>query len=153
MPLCSEMVLFLGLVSRPRLRTGHLRSISGSVISARDTGQTALFIHHQSLYGSYSGFPHPCCWLLSGQRQYGNSILTRCQENESSASLYSSSLGFTDCTEGPKRAPFEPLQSSSLRVLSLKTALLLAMASVKRIGDLQALSINPASINLHQFQE
>ncbi len=34
--------------------------------------------------------------------------------------------------EGP---PFEPLQSSSLRVLSLKTAMLLALASVKRVGD------------------
>ncbi len=42
--------------------------------------------------------------------------------------------------EGP---PFEPLQSLSLRVLSLKTALLLALASVKRVGDLQALSVNP----------
>ncbi len=41
--------------------------------------------------------------------------------------------------EGP---PFEPLQSSSLRVLSLKTVLLLALASVKRVGDLQALSVN-----------
>ncbi len=33
--------------------------------------------------------------------------------------------------EGP---PFEPLQSSSLRVLSFKTTLLLALASVKRVG-------------------
>ncbi len=41
--------------------------------------------------------------------------------------------------EGP---PFEPLQSSSLRVLMLKTALLSALASVKRVGDLQALSVN-----------
>ncbi len=38
---------------------------------------------------------------------------------------------------------FEPLQSSSLRVLSLKTALLLALSSIKRVGDLQALSVNP----------
>ncbi len=43
--------------------------------------------------------------------------------------------------KGPQ---FEPLQSSSLRILSLKTALLLALASVKRVGDLQALSVNPA---------
>ncbi len=42
-----------------------------------------------------------------------------------------------------KGPPFEPLQSSSLRVLSLKTALLLALALVKRVGDLQALSVNP----------
>ncbi len=41
--------------------------------------------------------------------------------------------------EGPL---FEPLQSSSLRILSLKTTLLLALASVKRVGDLQALSVN-----------
>ncbi len=45
-----------------------------------------------------------------------------------------------------KGPPFEPLQSSSLRVLSLKTALLLALASVKRVGDLQALSIKPACL-------
>ncbi len=45
-----------------------------------------------------------------------------------------------------KGPPFEPLQSSSLRVLSLKNALLLALMSVKRIGDLQALSVNPACL-------
>ncbi len=45
--------------------------------------------------------------------------------------------------EGP---PFEPLQSSSLRVLSLKTALLLALASVKWVGDLQDLSVNPVCL-------
>ncbi len=42
--------------------------------------------------------------------------------------------------------PFEPLQSSSLRVLSLKTALLLALASVKWVGDLQDLSVNPVCL-------
>ncbi len=45
--------------------------------------------------------------------------------------------------EGP---PFEPLQSLSLRVLSFKTTLLLALASVKRVGDLQALSVNPVCL-------
>ncbi len=45
-----------------------------------------------------------------------------------------------------KGPPFEPLQSSSLRVLSLKTALLLALASVKQVGDLQALSVNSACL-------
>ncbi len=44
----------------------------------------------------------------------------------------------------PKGPPFEPLQSSSIRVLSLKIALLLVLALVKRVGDLQALSVNPA---------
>ncbi len=42
--------------------------------------------------------------------------------------------------------PFEPIQSVSLQLLSLKTALLLALAPVKRVGDLQALSIDNSCI-------
>ncbi len=45
-----------------------------------------------------------------------------------------------------KGPPFEPLQSMDLRSLSLKTALLLALASVKRVEDLQALSTSPACL-------
>lgn len=41
--------------------------------------------------------------------------------------------------EGSLSTPFEHLDSIALRELSLKTALLLALASAKRIGDLQAL--------------
>ncbi len=45
-----------------------------------------------------------------------------------------------------KGPPFEPLQSTELRSFSLKTALLLALASVKRVGDLQVLSTSPACL-------
>ncbi|XDV15183.1 hypothetical protein PO909_015313 [Leuciscus waleckii] len=38
--------------------------------------------------------------------------------------------------------PFEPLASIAVKELSLKTALLLALASAKRIGDLHAFSVN-----------
>ncbi len=38
--------------------------------------------------------------------------------------------------------PFEPLTSVGLKELSLKTALLLALASAKRIGDLHAFSVD-----------
>ncbi len=38
--------------------------------------------------------------------------------------------------------PFEPLASVGLKELSLKTALLLALASAKRIGDLHAFSVD-----------
>ncbi len=38
--------------------------------------------------------------------------------------------------------PFEPLVSVDLKELSLKTALLLALASAKRIGDLHAFSVD-----------
>ncbi len=38
--------------------------------------------------------------------------------------------------------PFEPLTSVGLKELSLKTTLLLALASAKRIGDLHAFSVD-----------
>ncbi len=38
--------------------------------------------------------------------------------------------------------PFEPLESASERILTLKVALLLALTSLKRVGDLQAFSVS-----------
>lgn len=37
--------------------------------------------------------------------------------------------------------PFEPLQSLDLRMLSYKTALLMALASAKHVGDLSVQSL------------
>ncbi|KAI2655731.1 hypothetical protein H4Q32_024335 [Labeo rohita] len=42
--------------------------------------------------------------------------------------------------------PFEPLQSVNVNALSMKTALLTALTSVKRAGDLQALSVNSSCL-------
>ncbi|KAL0203247.1 hypothetical protein M9458_001265, partial [Cirrhinus mrigala] len=42
---------------------------------------------------------------------------------------------------GLQRESFEPLQSVELGALSMKTALLIALTSLKRVGDLQALSV------------
>ncbi len=42
--------------------------------------------------------------------------------------------------------PFEPLTSIGLKELSLKTTLLLALASAKHIGDLHAFSVNSDSM-------
>ncbi len=39
-------------------------------------------------------------------------------------------------------APFEPLESASERILTLKVTLLLALTSLKRVGDLQAFSVS-----------
>ncbi len=41
-----------------------------------------------------------------------------------------------------QRGPFEPLDSVELKFLSLKTALLTALTSIKRVGDLQAFSVS-----------
>ncbi len=45
-----------------------------------------------------------------------------------------------------KCRPFEQRQSVDLRPLTIKAALLLALASVKYMGDLQALSDSPSCL-------
>ncbi len=44
--------------------------------------------------------------------------------------------------EGLMAAPFEPLESAPERILTLKITLLLALTFLKRVGDLQALSVS-----------
>ncbi len=44
--------------------------------------------------------------------------------------------------EGLVTAPFEPLESASDRILTLMVVLLLALTSLKRVGDLQAFSVS-----------
>ncbi len=43
---------------------------------------------------------------------------------------------------GLQRGPFEPLDSVELKLLSIKTALLTALTSIKWVGDLQAFSVS-----------
>ncbi len=45
-----------------------------------------------------------------------------------------------------KTAPFEPLQSVELKFLSMKTLLLTALASIKRVVDLQAFSADESCL-------
>ena len=43
-------------------------------------------------------------------------------------------------------APFEPLHKASLRLLTLKTAFLVAIASSHRVSSLQALCVDPGHL-------
>ncbi len=45
------------------------------------------------------------------------------------------------------KPPFEPIEEVSERLLTLKTVLLLAISYLKRVGDLQALSVAPSFID------
>ncbi len=45
------------------------------------------------------------------------------------------------------RPPFEPIEEISDRHLTLKTVFLLAISSLKRVGDLQALSVAPTNLD------
>ncbi len=49
------------------------------------------------------------------------------------------SLDLSVVLEGLVMAPFEPLESTSERILTLKVTLLLALTSLKRVGDLHGL--------------
>ena len=48
--------------------------------------------------------------------------------------------------------PFEPLELSSLKALSWKTALLLALTSAKRVSELTALSVHPSCLMIRGDQ-
>ncbi len=48
--------------------------------------------------------------------------------------------------EALSKAPFEPLGEDSLRCLTIMTAFLLAISSLKRVSDLQALSVAPSCL-------
>ncbi len=45
-----------------------------------------------------------------------------------------------------QQGPFEPLQTVELKFLSMKTLLLLALASIKRVGDLHAFSVDDSCL-------
>ncbi len=48
---------------------------------------------------------------------------------------------------GLRRPPFEPIEEISDRHLTLKTVLLQVISSLKRVGDLQALSVAPTYLD------
>ncbi len=54
----------------------------------------------------------------------------------------SSFLGLVSRPRRSSDGPFEPLESASERILTLKVTLLLALTSLKRVGDLQAFSVS-----------
>ncbi|KAJ8009614.1 hypothetical protein DPEC_G00090730 [Dallia pectoralis] len=49
--------------------------------------------------------------------------------------------------EGLSRAPFEPIEEVPDKFVTLKTVFLLAISSLKRIGDMQALSVAPSCLD------
>ncbi len=62
------------------------------------------------------------------------------------------SWDFPSVLSALRGAPFEPLQSVELKFLSLKTVLLSALATVKRVGDLQAFSVDDACLEFGNLQ-
>ncbi len=97
-----------------------------TIIQAR-----ALAAHHDAVDGRSLGKHDLIVRFLKGARRM----------NPSRPPLVPS-LDLSIVLAGLQRGPFEPLDSVELKFLSLKTTLLTALTSIKRVGDLQAFSVS-----------
>ena len=95
----------------------------------------AIAAHHAPVAGQSLGRNDLVLWFLKGARRLNPSKPPSVPSWDLSTVL-----------GALKSPPFEPLQSVDLKPLSLKTALLLALAYIKRDGDLQALSVSPSCL-------
>ncbi len=91
----------------------------------------AIAAHHDAVDGRSLGKHDLIVRFLKGARRM----------NPSRPSLVPS-WDLSIVLAGLQRGPFEPLDSVELKFLSLKTALLTALTSIKRVGDLQAFSVS-----------
>ncbi|XP_051511818.1 uncharacterized protein LOC127416468 [Myxocyprinus asiaticus] len=95
----------------------------------------AISAHHDAVDGKYLGKHDFIIRFLRGTRRLNPS--RPCLVPSWDLSVVLRSL---------QEAPFEPLESAELKALSLKTALLTALTSIKRIGDLQAFSVSESCL-------
>ncbi|KAL0167471.1 hypothetical protein M9458_035693, partial [Cirrhinus mrigala] len=96
-------------------------------------------LHLEGLSGGYFGLPRPTWWHVSGQGPPRSTLRPPVWHRVPMWDL-------AVVLEALCRPPFEPIEESSDHHLSAKTALLLALTSLKRVGDLQALSVAPSRL-------
>ncbi|KAI2647963.1 enzymatic polyprotein [Labeo rohita] len=94
----------------------------------------AIAAYHDALDGLYLGKHHLIVRFLRGARRLNPPRLHLI-----------SSWDFSVVLLGLRRAPFEPLASVE-KYLSLKTSLLIALMSIKRVGDLHASSVSESCL-------
>ncbi len=102
-------------------------------------------LHPEGLRGGYSGLPCPSWWPVSGQRPPGYMFPPRCDESQVRSRVPHWDLAVV--LEALCRPPFESIEEISERLLTSKTVLLLAIYSLKRVGDLQAFSVSPSYLD------
>ncbi len=103
-------------------------------------------LHPEGLRGGYCGLPRPSWWPVSGQGPQGYTFRPRCDEAQARSRVPHWDLAVV--LEALCRPPSEPIEDISDRLLTLKTVFLLAISSLKRVGDLQALSVDPSYLDL-----
>ncbi len=103
------------------------------ILPARAVGKGSLPFHAQGLCSSYSSLTHFYRCPINGQEQLLLFVFWRGLGGSIHPILSLSRHGICPVLRALKSPPFEPLQSVDLRPLMSKTALLLALASVKHM--------------------
>ena len=94
--------------------------------------------HWADLYLCHIGFGNDTAWKHPLVRRYMAGAARLLQVPKSMVPAWDLAL----VLDSLSRPPFEPLDTVDLRFLSLKTALLLALVSAKRVSDIHAFSVS-----------
>ncbi len=89
----------------------------------------------------------PSWWPVSGQEPPSYTFSPWCAEAEASVRSCVPPWNLAVVLEALCRPPFEPIEEISDRHLTIKTAFLSAISSLKKVGDLQALSVAPSYLD------
>ncbi len=100
--------------------------------------QTVAYVNHQSSRRMSQLTHHLLLWSQT-QLKLLHAVYVLVELNH--ADHASCPLGISVVLAGLWRVPFEPFDSVELNFLSFKTALLVALISIKTVGDLQAFSL------------
>ncbi len=95
----------------------------------------AIAAHHDAVDGKYLGNHDLVVRFLRGARRLNPPRPTSVPSWDLSLVLMA-----------PQRPPFETLQSAEVKIMPLKTVLLTALASIKRVEDLQAFSVDKSCL-------
>ncbi|KAI2648208.1 Gag-Pol polyprotein [Labeo rohita] len=125
--LCAEMGSVRRLVFLSRGGPTEMYDCSSAFLPARKVGAQAVPFNSQSVRCCHCSVPRCSGWNIPRPHPIP-------------------SWDLSVALQGLREAPFEPLASVELKYLSFKTALLTALASIKRVGDLQAFSVDEACL-------
>ncbi len=135
---------YRSLVLNPWHRPDFLWHIADIVLPTRAVGQGTLSLHAQG--SSYSSLTRSYSGPVGGQEQHIVCFLKGSRRLNPPRPFTIPTWDLPTVPGALKGPLFEPLQSVDLWSLLLKITLLLALASVKRMGDLLALSVSPTCL-------
>ncbi len=100
-------------------------------------------LHLEGLCSGNLGLPHLSWWAVSGQKPLVTRFLCGALRLRPPGRSRFPPWYLAVVLEALCRPPFEPIEEISDRHLTLKVTFLLAISSLKTVGDLQALSVAP----------